>query len=166
MFASENTSISTITSALPSSLTSNSFADSFANTFDLSNFLSVGRSSQQVDTPLMQSPHAAKNPNPNHIFNDGVTLPDFNGDGKTDKFWRNSQTGEIAIWLMDSTKPTGVSLPQLDSSWDFTFGDFNGDGRESLVTKMPFISQTAVSLVSELRHKRSVLPSPLKSPRL
>jgi hypothetical protein len=30
------------------------------------------------------------------------TLPgDFNGDGKADLVWRNTATGQHAIWLMD-----------------------------------------------------------------
>jgi len=58
-----------------------------------------------------------------------ATSGDFNGDGKSDVFWRNSSTGADAIW-----KSGNPSTPQLvasvsNLSWVVAGkGDFDGDG--------------------------------------
>lgn len=65
---------------------------------------------------------------------------DFNGDGKSDFFWRNSTTGERAIWIMDGPNiVNGGFLPSTPivggnfSDWDTDFGDFNGDGKTDIL---------------------------------
>ena len=55
---------------------------------------------------------------------------DFNGDGKQDILWRNTQTGEVRIWYMDGAAIGAndyVDTVSLD--WKIVaIADFNGDG--------------------------------------
>ena len=61
---------------------------------------------------------------------------DFNGDGKSDILWQNSD-GTPAIWLMDginfvSTSAAGSFNP--GPSWQVKgTGDFNGDGKSDIL---------------------------------
>ena len=55
--------------------------------------------------PLDQIPiGGSANPNPNPYWASAAIVPDFNGDGKTDKLWVNAQTGEILVRLMNGTQ--------------------------------------------------------------
>ena len=54
--------------------------------------------------PLPVLPVGSANPNPNPYLTSAAILPDFNGDGKTDKLWVNAQTGEILVRLMNGTQ--------------------------------------------------------------
>ena len=48
---------------------------------------------------------------------DDVGVADFNGDTKPDLIWRNSVTGQNAVWYMDGlTLSQGVMLPPLSRS--------------------------------------------------
>ncbi|WP_322505541.1 FG-GAP repeat protein [Chroococcidiopsis cubana] len=41
---------------------------------------------------------------------------DFNGDGRADLLWRNEETGDNIIWLMNGTNIiAGGSLPNVES---------------------------------------------------
>jgi len=56
---------------------------------------------------------------------------DFNGDGKSDVFWRNSLTGETSAWLIDgkNVQYTQYGTVPDSSGWEiWGAGDFNGDG--------------------------------------
>src|ERR1035438_4750220 len=59
---------------------------------------------------------------------------DFNGDGKTDIVWRNTTTGDDAIWYMNGTTVIGVgALGSAPLSWSIVgVGDFNGDGKPDI----------------------------------
>jgi hypothetical protein len=71
----------------------------------------------------------------------GQVLPvrgDFNGDGKADILWRNTSTGENALWLMDGptlTSNNSISpVPATTPGWTITgVGDFNGDGKADIL---------------------------------
>ena len=67
------------------------------------------------------------------IVNDDGRTMDFNGDGKSDVFWQNSD-GRTAIWTMDGTSITaGAYLPDVGPGWDAArAGDFNGDGKSDV----------------------------------
>jgi hypothetical protein len=61
---------------------------------------------------------------------------DFNGDGTDDILWRNSKTGDVAVWDMAHGKATSVvdlgSGPSSD--WKVaTTGDFTGDGKDDIL---------------------------------
>lgn len=64
---------------------------------------------------------------------------DFNGDGRDDLLWRNTQTGAISNWLGSSNGDWVVNdaaaLTTALASENFVgIGDFNGDGRDDIVT--------------------------------
>lgn len=58
---------------------------------------------------------------------------DFNGDGNTDLFWRNS-SGGTSIWLMQGAEIlSAVNPATVGVEWQVKFvGDLNGDGKEDL----------------------------------
>src|SRR5262249_28043188 len=59
---------------------------------------------------------------------------DFNGDGKADILWQNTN-GTPAIWLMNSASQIGGAvLPHRGRSWTaIGTGDFNGDGNSDIL---------------------------------
>jgi hypothetical protein len=59
---------------------------------------------------------------------------DFNGDGKSDILWRNTNS-DLAIWLMNGTQiSSGVDLGGVPNSWSVVGQrDFNGDGKTDLL---------------------------------
>jgi glucose/arabinose dehydrogenase len=61
-------------------------------------------------------------------------IADFNGDGKADLLWRNSN-GAVTMWLMNgSTVASAVGLLGTDPFWRVSHvGDFNGDGKADLL---------------------------------
>lgn len=65
------------------------------------------------------------------------TFSDFNGDGKSDVFWENINTGENAMWVMDGPNIiNGGFLPNSPDGrpfgWDYYFADFNGDNKTDI----------------------------------
>ena len=63
-------------------------------------------------------------------------IGDFDGDGKADIFWRNSQTGENYVYPMDGTtiKPTeGYVRTVADVNWQIAAAaDYDGDSKTDL----------------------------------
>jgi len=62
---------------------------------------------------------------------------DFNGDGRSDILWRNSD-GSLSDWLANSNggfaANDGNAFTKVATSWHVvSTGDFNGDGREDLL---------------------------------
>jgi len=55
---------------------------------------------------------------------------DFNGDGRQDILWRNTQTGEVRIWYMNgATIVSDDHVANIGLDWKIAgIGDFNGDG--------------------------------------
>jgi hypothetical protein len=64
-------------------------------------------------------------------------IGDFNGDGTADIIWRNSTTGDVALWLSQSGSSAsfvGQDLGPLSTSWHLRdIVDLNGDGRSDIV---------------------------------
>src|SRR6266480_2584257 len=62
---------------------------------------------------------------------------DFDGDARSDIFWRNASTGEYYVYPMDGTtiKPTeGYVRTGADPSWQVAgIGDFDGDGKDDIL---------------------------------
>ena len=67
-------------------------------------------------------------------------IGDFNGDGKSDVLWRNTN-GSLIDWTMNGSQVTtsqqvtlGGSAAAPDSSWSVAgIGDFNGDGKSDIL---------------------------------
>lgn len=67
-----------------------------------------------------------------------VTSDDFNADGKSDIFWRNSNDGRLFIWFMDGVNVTDSNFVsntlETTSAWHLAkIADYNGDGRADLL---------------------------------
>jgi hypothetical protein len=72
---------------------------------------------------------------------------DFNADGKPDLLWRNTSTGQNAVWYMNGvTMISGALLPTLgDLDWSIVgVDDFNADGKPDLVWRNTATGQNAV----------------------
>jgi cysteine-rich repeat protein len=55
---------------------------------------------------------------------------DFNGDGRSDVFWRNSSTGSNAIWKSANKATQQATAAVTSQSWKVVgVGDFNDDGK-------------------------------------
>jgi hypothetical protein len=74
----------------------------------------------------------------------------FNGDGSSDILWRNYNTGENAIWLLNGTTfdPTqgGVFLTQVpDINWNIEgVADFSGDNRSDILWRNYSTGENAI----------------------
>jgi len=61
---------------------------------------------------------------------------DFNGDGRDDVLWRNTQTGVVTLWLgrADGSFVNSATSHNAGNDWTiFGTGDFNGDGRDDIL---------------------------------
>ena len=63
-----------------------------------------------------------------------VGTGDFDGDGKSDILWRNSN-GEVAIWLMNGVAAkAGAVVSTVTNDWTIVgTGDFDGDGKSDIL---------------------------------
>ncbi len=75
---------------------------------------------------------------------------DLNGDGKSDIVWRNSSSGEVAVWLMNGPTNKQVSVPgKVSTRWAIKgVGDVDGDGQADLVWRHPSSGSVAVWLMN------------------
>ena len=66
-----------------------------------------------------------------------AAFSDFNNDGRSDIFWRNSATGENYLYPMDGTTilgTEGYARTVADQSWKVAgIGDFDGDGMADIL---------------------------------
>ncbi|MDX2231130.1 MAG: FG-GAP-like repeat-containing protein [Leptolyngbyaceae cyanobacterium bins.349] len=66
-----------------------------------------------------------------------VAAADFSRDGKTDLLLRNYATGDVGLWTMNGTIPTGfvsLGIVGLTSGWDVVgVGDLNGNGHQDIL---------------------------------
>ncbi len=66
-----------------------------------------------------------------------VGTGDFNGDGMADILWRNTTTGDLAIWEMNGTtilNANTAGVGNVPLNWTVVgVGDFNGDGKADIL---------------------------------
>jgi IPT/TIG domain/FG-GAP-like repeat len=61
---------------------------------------------------------------------------DFNGDGATDILWRDTTSGTVAIWFLNSVFAiqSTASLGAVPNTWSIAqTGDYNGDGKTDIL---------------------------------
>ncbi|SDW23965.1 Nucleoid-associated protein YgaU, contains BON and LysM domains [Lysobacter enzymogenes] len=80
-----------------------------------------------------------------------VAIGDFNGDGRSDLYWRNKVTGECYVWIMNGTSATGITRVHVetDQAWQVvSSGDYNGDGRTDVFWRNSRNGQNYIQLMS------------------
>ena len=61
-------------------------------------------------------------------------MGDFDGDGRSDIFWRNVRTGADVIWRSGNGLTREAAASVTDLHWNIvSTGDFDGDGRWDVV---------------------------------
>jgi len=76
---------------------------------------------------------------------------DFNSNSKTDILWRNSSTGQNAIWLMNDTsiRREFLLVSHAATSWVIGgIGDFNADGKPDILWRNSSSGQNQISLMN------------------
>src|SRR5207249_2827271 len=75
---------------------------------------------------------------------------DFDGDGRADILWRNTVSGENAIWFINGTTVASTALFQtVDPTWLIAgVGDYDGDGRADILWRQPSTGQNAIWLMT------------------
>src|SRR5690606_33255892 len=60
---------------------------------------------------------------------------DVNGDGKADLIWRNTNSGDVAVWLLNGTTMASSGIvDRLPSQWQIAqVGDADGDGKADVI---------------------------------
>jgi hypothetical protein len=79
-------------------------------------------------------------------------IADFNGDGKSDILWRKAETGETAVWFMNSSVKSGggrtsssAGAYSSTTGWQIQgIGDFNGDGKSDILLRDAVTGRMAI----------------------
>ncbi|HZF97385.1 MAG TPA: FG-GAP-like repeat-containing protein [Pseudoxanthomonas sp.] len=81
-------------------------------------------------------------------------IGDFNGDGKSDLYWRNSSSGQNDLWTMNGTSSVAVESvsTEPDQAWKIVAnGDYNGDGRADILWRNDVTGQNYMHLMNGAR---------------
>ena len=74
---------------------------------------------------------------------------DFDASGAADLLWRNSATGETALWLMSGTTTSSLAKLAAGAAWQVTHtGDLGGDGRHDILWRNDTTGETAAWLMN------------------
>ncbi|HEV7271678.1 FG-GAP-like repeat-containing protein [Pseudoxanthomonas sp.] len=91
----------------------------------------------------------------------GGTKRDFNGDGRSDIFWRNSFNGENVIWRSGSRIDSYYTAVVPDQNWQIVgSGDFDGDGRWDVFWRHATNGQNIVWASATATNSRAVTAIP------
>jgi VCBS repeat protein len=86
---------------------------------------------------LMNGPTVAETGSPGILSVDWqiAGVGDFNGDGKIDILWRNSNSGALMMWLMNGTSLISQEeIGTVGPEWTIVgVSDFNGDGKADIL---------------------------------
>lgn len=76
-------------------------------------------------------------------------IPDFNGDNRADIPWRNVNSTEAAIWLVDGTSVVDTGIPaSTGPNWEIvSTRDFNADGKTDLLWRNSRTGENAIWLM-------------------
>ena len=95
--------------------------------------------------------------------NQALAIPkiDFNSDGKSDILWRNTSTGENAIWLMNGLTESGSFIKSIpDTNWKAVgTGDFNSDGKSDILWRNTSTGENVIWLMNGLTESGSFIKS-------
>jgi hypothetical protein len=81
-------------------------------------------------------------------------IADFNGDGKADILWRNTDTGSNAIWLSGSKSTQQAVRAVTDTSFNVeAVGDFNGDHKADIFWVNAATGETSLWLSANINTK-------------
>ena len=80
---------------------------------------------------------------------------DFNGDGKSDILWRNTSTGDNAIWKSGDAATCQQCAGHLaDQNWKIAgTGDFNGDGKSDILWRNTSTGDNAIWKSGDAGHR-------------
>jgi len=83
---------------------------------------------------------------------------DFNNDGKPDILWRESSTGQNAVWLMNGTTyVSGTWLNSVGTTWSIGgIGDFDADGKVDILWRDSTTGQNGVWLMNGTAYRSAV----------
>ncbi len=126
--------------------------DSFTDKGNISLPLQIGKSSTEFrEEPLAPPVGASPSLNPNPLFSKSWWVnPDFNGDGKTDIFWHNTQTGDNNWWFINGSLVSDANVGSTfrnDENWKYQVGDIDGDGQSDLVWRNFKTGENAIWLM-------------------
>jgi hypothetical protein len=74
-------------------------------------------------------------------------IGDFDGDGKSDILWRDTATGQTAIWFMNGAVATTSANTNVQATIGWRVdgvGDFNGDGKSDILWRHAGTGKTSV----------------------
>src|SRR5437016_14617461 len=80
-----------------------------------------------------------------------VGVGDVDGDGTGDLVWRHTQTGDVAVWLMNGAAATTgpIVASSVPLAWQIVgVGDVNGDGKADLVWHHTQAGEGAVGVMT------------------
>ncbi|MBF0291400.1 MAG: VCBS repeat-containing protein, partial [Nitrospinae bacterium] len=78
-------------------------------------------------------------------------IGDFDGDGKNDLLWRDAESGQVAVWMMNGVDVVTSAMTSLNpgAGWLVQgIGDFDGDGKSDILWRDASTGQTAIWFMS------------------
>lgn len=91
----------------------------------------------------------------------GGAKRDFNGDGRSDVFWRSSANGQNVVWRSGSRADSYYADTVSDQNWQIAgAGDFDGDGRADIFWRHATNGQNIIWQSGAAATSRVVTPIP------